>query len=93
MAVVPRVGGFGLGAGDVRQGGDVGLGEGLGDGVGDARGQVAGGEDGEADVELRDQGEEAAVGAEAADFVEGVDVLVCLVWEGVSGSLGGRGQE
>lgn len=80
MQVAACVGGLGLGAGDVGEGGDVGLGEGFGDGVGDARGEVAGGEDGDADVELGDDGEEAAVGAEAADLVEGVDVLVGLVW-------------
>ena len=33
MEVVSCVGGFGLGPGDVGQGGDVGLGEGFGDGV------------------------------------------------------------
>ena len=76
------VGGLGLGARDVGERRDVGLGEGLGDGVGDACGEVAGGEDGDADVQFGEQREKAAVGAEAADFVEGVDELVGGVWFG-----------
>jgi hypothetical protein len=69
-----------LGAGEVGEGGDVGCGEGLGDGVGDSPRGVAGGEDGDADVEFWDEREESAVRADAAEFVVGVDKLVCLVF-------------
>jgi hypothetical protein len=63
MAVVACESGVCLGAGEVGERGYVGVGERLGDGGGEPGRWVAGGEDGEADIQLGDEGQEGAVGA------------------------------
>ena len=77
-----RVGRRGLGAGDGREGGDVGLCERLGYGVGDSCWEITCGQDGNAHVQFREEGKEGAVGAETANFVVGVDGLVGLICDG-----------
>lgn len=63
-------------AGDPVEGREVGVGEGVGDGGDEACWWVACCEDGEADVEVRDDGQEGGVFADAAEFVECCGELV-----------------